>query len=53
MTIYLVWDGYEDIAGVFLKEENAHAFCTKLKEENPHRADWAFSVTGHVVEDSP
>lgn len=52
MIVYLVWDGYEDVIGVFLKEENADAFVQKLRAENPTRAEGAFGTSSHDVKDA-
>ena len=29
MKVYFVWDGYEDVAAVFLSEKNAQAYVDK------------------------
>jgi len=56
MKVYLVWDGYDDVAAVFLSEENALAFVDKqIKERStePFFHPDRFSVNEMDVVDTP
>jgi len=52
MKVYLVWDGYEDVAAVFLSELNATKFVDKLIWEQGKRRE-NLSVIEMDVADAP
>ena len=57
MTVYLVWDGYEDVVAVFLSRENAQAFVDKeierAKTERMAFSAENISISEMEVSDAP
>ena len=44
MKIYLVWEGYEDVAKIFIHKENAVAYVKQELKENPNPYKMMLSI---------